>query len=184
MKTMSRCSCWPRGSIGEYRRLVYIYFLSMAGKKSILFRLVSSAGTGYFYIGSKPNTYPPVNWVPSSKSWPWGNTIPWSMSTSSSTRWRCRRVRNARDSLRHIPYTLHKQHPSTHIKPNSKEHNVVYLAHEKWKKLIIVSINPFSFVLLCASSLQLDRLRPFDSINSSTLSARSMKVARGFAIPL
>ena len=138
----------------------------MAGKKSILFRLVSSAGTGYFYIGSKPNTYPPVNWVPSSKSWPWGNTIPWSMSTSSSTRWRCRRVRNARDSLQHIPYTLHKQHPSTHIKPNSKERNVSDLS--PWKmtdfnnRIKYRSLSPlFSFL----PSLQLDRHRPFSPIN-------------------
>lgn len=28
----------------------------MAGKKQILFRLLSSAGTGYFYVGSKPTT--------------------------------------------------------------------------------------------------------------------------------
>ena len=27
------------------------------GKKKILFRLLSSAGTGYFYIGNKPTTY-------------------------------------------------------------------------------------------------------------------------------
>jgi len=28
----------------------------MANKKLVLFRLLSSAGTGYFYIGSKPTT--------------------------------------------------------------------------------------------------------------------------------
>ena len=30
---------------------------NMAGKKKILFRLLSSAGTGYFYVGSKPTMY-------------------------------------------------------------------------------------------------------------------------------
>lgn len=29
----------------------------MANKKRILFRLLSSAGTGYFYVGSKPTMY-------------------------------------------------------------------------------------------------------------------------------
>lgn len=29
----------------------------MAAKKRVLFRLLSSAGTGYFYVGSKPTVY-------------------------------------------------------------------------------------------------------------------------------
>lgn len=29
----------------------------MAGKKKLLFRLLSSAGTGYFYVGQKQTTY-------------------------------------------------------------------------------------------------------------------------------
>lgn len=34
-----------------------VFIIIMAAKKQILFRLLSSAGTGYFYVGSKPSTY-------------------------------------------------------------------------------------------------------------------------------
>lgn len=71
----------------------------MAGKKRVLFRLLSSAGTGYFYVGSKPTVYYPSYAETHLKNYLCASMIPSSTSMCYSMRSRCPQARKERDPL-------------------------------------------------------------------------------------
>lgn len=91
----------------------------MAGKKRVLFRLLSSAGTGYFYVGSKPTMYHPSYAATHSKNYPCASTTHSSTNMSSSMRSRCLPARKERDPLLISLKLTTRLSKSTHCIPSA-----------------------------------------------------------------